>query len=85
VRGAVLDLIMHPYPKKLMILIPAYIGTNQVAECEFLLERFIDRADFRVVLLDGKGGDPHLDTDVPRVGHAIAELGWQKSCSDLLG
>ena len=78
VRGAVLDLLLHPYPKKLMILIPAHIGSHQVAECEFLLSRFgIAAENFRVVLLDGRGGSPCLRIDAIRTRIALLELGWK--------
>ena len=76
VRGAILDLILHAYPKKLLILIPKYIGKHQVQECEFILKRFVDRNNFRVVLLDGSGHDPHLESDGLKVRTALLELGW---------
>ena len=76
VRGAVLDLILHAYPKKLMILIPMYIGKHQKAECEFILKRFVREDDFRVVLLDGTGHDPSVDNDAIKVRRALSDLGW---------
>src|SRR6266576_961972 len=42
VRGAILDLILHAYPKKLLILVPMYIGRHQVKESEFILKRFVE-------------------------------------------
>src|SRR6266550_3605771 len=73
VRGAVLDLILHAYPKKLLILIPKYIGKHQVQECEFILKRFVDPQNFRVVLLNGTGHDHHLESDVLKVQTALLE------------
>jgi hypothetical protein len=81
VRGAVLDLILHTYPKKLMILIPMYIGKHQVAECEFILNRFVGENDFRVVLLDGTGHNPSEENDISRVKAALNDLGWDGSPS----
>lgn len=75
VRGAVLDLILHAYPKKLLILIPKYIGRHQQSECEFILSRFIDRENFRVVLLEGSGHSANLEPDAARVKQALTELG----------
>ena len=63
VRGAVLDLIFHAYSKKLLILIPKYIGKHQPQECEFILKRFLDPRDIRVVLLEGTGDSPRRETD----------------------
>lgn len=76
VRGAVLDLILHAYPKKLMILLPMYIGKHQVKECEFILKWFVNPDDFRVVLLDGSGHNPNVEGDVPKVRAALQALGW---------
>lgn len=51
VRGAVLDLIFHPYPKKLLALLPVHMNNPQVtaAQCRHILKRFCQTADFRVV------------------------------------
>ena len=55
VRGAVLDLICHRYPKKLILLLPAYININTCPlECRNILERFVDEKDFQVVVLCGR-------------------------------
>lgn len=75
VRGAVLDLILHAHPKKLLILIPKHIGRNQVAECDFILRRFVEPTDFRFVLLRGTGDNPSLAPDVTKVERALYELG----------
>ena len=79
VRGAVLDLILHVYPKKLLILVPMYIGKYQVPECEFILKRFVDPNNFRVVLLDGTGHNPSAESDVPKVRFALQALGWKRA------
>jgi hypothetical protein len=76
VRGAVLDLILHSYPKKLLILMPMHIGRYQVSECECILRRFFAPEDFRVVLLEGTGHMPSVEHDVTAVQTALRELGW---------
>jgi hypothetical protein len=76
VRGAILDLILHAFPKKLMILIPKYIGKHQVQECEFILRHYIEPQNFRVVLLNGSGHDSCLEADTQKVRSALQELGW---------
>jgi hypothetical protein len=75
VRGALLDLVLHAYPKKLIILLPMYIGKHQVKECEFILNRFVAPNDFRVVLLEGSGHNPNVDMDVLKVRAALLALG----------
>jgi hypothetical protein len=57
VRGAVLDLICHPYPKKLLLLLPVHMHKPHITanQCRFILARFLDPANFRVVLLTGSG------------------------------
>jgi len=77
VRGAVLDLILHAFPKKLLILVPMYIGSHQVGECEFILKRFLSPNDFCVVLLSGTGDDPDEKGDIPKVQSALQALGWK--------
>lgn len=79
VRGAVLDLICHRYPKKLLVLLPVHIHDPAVAaeQCRFILSKFIDPAKFRVVVLNGSGNHPDLDGDVPLVTQGLAELGFR--------
>jgi hypothetical protein len=78
VRGAVLDLISHKHPKKLLVLIPMYMhdATITAEQCRFILSRFVDPADFRVVVLNGTGNVPRLESDTTLVRAALAELGW---------
>ena len=51
VRGAILDLLMHPYPKKLLVLIPKWTGANMVNESKHILSRSVNPQDFQVVCL----------------------------------
>jgi hypothetical protein len=77
VRGAVLDLICHPCPKKLLVLLPVHMSNPAVAgeQCRFILAKFVQPADFRVVLLRGSGNVDALTHDVPLIRKAVAELG----------
>ena len=74
VRGAILDLVLHPYPKKLMVLIPAWIYSAEKTQtmCESILGRFT--SEFRVVALKGTGNDPKPDQDIPLIRTAVEEL-----------
>jgi GNAT superfamily N-acetyltransferase len=77
VRGALLDLICHPYPKKLLLLLPVHAvnPTLTAAQCRAILGRFLELDDFRVVVLSGKGGDERIEKDAGLVRAALAELG----------
>ena len=77
VRGAVLDLILHRYPKKLLILIPMYIGKNTPGECAVILGKFVEPGDYRVVLLAGTGDYPQYLGDAAVVRTALEELGCE--------
>src|SRR2546427_19411 len=79
IRGAVLDLIFHPYPRKLLVLVPVHMANVAIAakQCAFALGRFIDKADFRVAVLKGTGQLPQLRNDADVISRALAELGWK--------
>lgn len=76
VRGAVLDLICHPYPKKLLVLIPKHMkAATTEGLCRNALGRFVDEKDFSVVSLTGTGHQHQLEQDVLRVRTALQRLG----------
>lgn len=79
VRGAILDLICHPYPKKLLLLLPVHMANPDVTakQSENILARFVPRDSFRVLLLSGSGDDPKEDQDAQLVSGALAELGYR--------
>jgi hypothetical protein len=66
VRGAVLDLLCHAYPKKLLVLLPVHMSdiTTTARQCEFIFARFLDRESYRVVKLTGCGSKPCFESDV---------------------
>jgi hypothetical protein len=75
VRGAVLDLICHSYSKKLLLLMPANMKADNVAEqCRYIMRKFCAESLFRVLALKGCGGDPRMDEDSVAVKRALAEL-----------
>ena len=55
VRGALLDLVCHPLPKKLLLILPVYAGNASIAtkQSQAILGRFLDPAAFRVVCATG--------------------------------
>lgn len=76
VRGAVLDLICHPYPKKLLVLLPKHMSNPQVTaeQCANALSRFCREEDFRVLLCEGNGDDPRLEGDSKLVEQVVRVL-----------
>lgn len=79
VRGAVLDLICHPCPKKLLLLLPVHMPDPDVTakQSENIMCRFLDRDSFRVLVLTGSGDSPKEAADSKLVSGALAELGFQ--------
>ncbi len=78
VRGALMDLLWHPYPKKLLLLIPSHIGDPRTAvkQCESILGDDLRSNHFQVVALSGTGRSPKKEVDARRVKKAIRRLGW---------
>jgi hypothetical protein len=87
VRGAVLDLLFHSCPKKLLILLPVHMSDVQAtaAQCRYILSRWVNPADFRVVTLSGTGSAPELDTDIVTVQNALRELGFSIDHATTIG
>ena len=76
VRGAVLDLVMHRYPKKLLVLIPAHMASTTAEQCRFILRQFVASNAFGVVELVGTGDAPNLSADAQKVRSALEQLGY---------
>ena len=78
IRGALLDLICHTYPKKLLVIIPKHASNPSVAaeQCRQILGRFLPNpGDFRVVLAQGTGHKPRLEEDTALIRDALEALG----------
>ena len=78
VRGAILDLILHKYPKKLLVLLPVHMNNpeNTVEQCKFVMEQFLDKHDFQVVLLQGHGDNYMVEEDTQIIKLALGSLGF---------
>ena len=76
VRGAVLDLLCHAYPKKLLLILPVHMSNAETTahQCRSALRRFLAETDFRVVVLHGHGSNPKPKEDVSLVRAALQEL-----------
>ena len=71
-----LDLICHPYSKKLLVLLPKHMSNVQVAaeQCANALSRFCRDDDFRVLVCEGNGHIPRLERDSKLVEEVVREL-----------
>ena len=78
IRGAVLDLICHRYPKKLLILLPVHMSNPAIAaeQCRVVMAKFLDVKDFRVIVLSGHGDNPNIEEDTEQVKQALSSLGF---------
>ncbi len=78
VRGAVLDLICHRNPKKLLVLLPVHMSNPEdtALQCRNILGRCFDSDDYRVIVLEGTGSRPAFEEDSLGVRDALVELGW---------
>ena len=79
VRGAVLDLIGHPFPKKRLVLLDAHAYDIKTLsfQCANPLGRFEHRVpagNYRIVIMKGNGGSHRNDDDVAIVRAALEEL-----------
>ena len=61
VRGALVDLLEHRLPKKLLILVPAHMNNPEATaqHCEYILEKYKQQGSMtKVILLKGTGNNP---------------------------
>lgn len=81
VRGAIMDLICHRYPKKLLIVMEENLQNAETATQQFsnIFSKFLDESDFEVVLLSGSGSDQEMAAwDSRLVFEALQRLGYTK-------
>lgn len=85
IRGAIMDLICHPLPKKLLVLIPANANeAMMVPQSKYLLNRFLEKeCPFYVAVLKGKGNAETLGEDIPIIREAAKALGVLWKASDV--
>ena len=75
VRGALVDLISHPFPKKLLLLMPGNMDVRiEARRCRIILCRYVPDKDVRVIPLHGNGSKPDFERDVPLVSAVLLEL-----------
>jgi len=77
VRGAILDLICHPYEKKLLVLLDANMNLETATRSSRgILGRFLDPTNFQVVPISGSGSSGPTDDQVKAVRDALRFLGF---------
>lgn len=78
IRGAVLDLLCHRYPRKLLIILPVHMSNPEIAadQCSFAMGKFLNTKDFEVIVLSGHGHSPKLNADTKQVMAALVKLGF---------
>lgn len=70
VRGAILDLLLHPLPRKLLLLLPVYTRDSTPTQARAILGRFLPEDAFRVV-----SATTDFDETIRQLRGALAELG----------
>lgn len=85
IRGGMLDLVFHPRPKKLLVIVPVHLNMKSVDRIQAAYQGLLDylinthepSAAGRVVVLRGTGNEPqgHLDEDSDSVRGALEALG----------
>ena len=70
VRGAILDLLLHPFPRKLLVLLPVFTRDSTPAQARAILGRFLAEDAFRVVAVTAD-----YDESIDRLREALSELG----------
>ena len=77
VRGALVDLLLHSAPKKLLVLLPAHMSNPELCarQCRFVLERLAKPEHrYRVLVLSGHGNAPQLEADVALVCRTLEDM-----------
>lgn len=74
-----MDLVFHPYPKKLLVILPAHQNDPEIeaSRCRNILNQLANPDKCRVIVLTGNGAYRELDADLPIVSAALSELGFE--------
>ena len=85
IRGGILDLVFHPRPKKLLVIVPANLRKRSRDDIEHAFQSLLDylisvycpSATGLVVVLKGTGQKPedHIDEDCCAIRRALEVLG----------
>ncbi len=74
VRGAIVDIICHPFPKKLIIIIAKHSNQNIENQCKEILKRIAPNVCSKVVTLKGDGNNENIKEDSVIIKSTVDEL-----------
>jgi len=75
VRGAILDLFLHPYRKKLLIIMDKHGNRITPVQSEEILKRLCkNKFAFKVITLKGNGNTRMLNEDIILLKKAVKDL-----------
>lgn len=82
VRGALIDLALHPFKRKLLVIVPAHMHSVEQTrrQCTEILDRL--GVIHEVVALMGTGSSPRHDEDIKALQTAVAALRQQAVPAD---
>ncbi len=81
IRGAIVDLALHPTRKKLLVIIRAQpqLGSKEktTSHCTYIWQQLAaeNRGEFAMVVLEGTGDTPMPEVDKHRITQALLSLG----------
>lgn len=78
VRGALIDLIFHDAPRKLLLLLPVHMSNiiSTAEQCRSIMAKYVHADNVLVVPLSGTGVSPHMQEDVHTLKTELAKKGW---------
>lgn len=91
IRGAMVDLALHPAPKKFLVVIKAQPQLGNTAKitrhCNYIWQQIsgADRGQFAMVVLEGTGDNPMPDVDLALLRGALQSQGLLISDSASVG
>jgi hypothetical protein len=72
VRGAILDLYLHPHEKKLLVIINKYGNKNTPVQAQAIFkELFKNKKNWHVLCLKGNGGSPCFREDIKLIMNVL--------------
>jgi hypothetical protein len=75
VRGAILDLFLHPYKKKLLVIIDMHGNKNTSVQSEEILRTLCgNKLPFIVITLNGNGYNSFIKEDIVLVKNQVKKL-----------
>jgi hypothetical protein len=74
VMGAIKDLELHTYPKKLLMIMCVHNGPSIIKQCAEILRGSVGSGNFEVLRLHGSGANDQSELDVELVRNAIGRL-----------